>query len=931
MPGAWPDISQKLPLSTQPQLDPQDPTSNNDDDHWTSPFRPRSRIVRGEADHSGASPQIHAVPILSTQPQLDPRDSTSNNEDNHWVSPFRRRWGIGRGKADQSGSSPQTIPVPILKTQNDTDARNENTTPEEVDQSSLGPKIDPVPILNTQKDTDAGKDNDADPSRLSQPSHQLDDGRNQSRSLRFPSHIRSITPQRPRCKKPDVLGPKPFMTLSCAQPIRANQSRPRKPVVTLKTLQTLQQADEEEKRVQAMIKDSNSQKVAIANLKNERDNLKNQTRDSKTCLGLYEQELKKQWTKVQEKDDVIAGLEKRVEDYADLEERLRAKVKFAKFRADLYEGLDKKGNDMTICEYREISKAQWLRAENAEKHVRQMDRDLAHAHSQLQDTHNSSEEILMLQQKLDTSLENSHKANREIQRLQEALTKSDNNAKEIFRQCVEHIQGLNEGPNQELQRLNQLRTQEQVRADQEVQRINQLRTQEIARADQEVQRINQLRMQEIARADQEVQRINQLRTQEQARANQEVQRLNELMTQEKARADQAEHANRNLQQTNAEQAILRERVQNETARLKRLADERGERASNAARQIGEKTQELAELTDRANHAEAKVEDLEHKISNLETAVAQKEEAAREPSPNPEAASAVKELNDRLERELEDARELLEELSADEMDSSCRDQLEKLVFTNNCFGVVEEEIEDHHAPSVEALNNILEESMANLDNLHLIENGDRPSLVRQLKEAHYTRMRIDEIIEDAQLLGQVYLDEEDIARITKILGKPRTLPDPAPSAASQPNNSTPSPLYNPVRPQQPPLTMPPCNPEFPLPTSTAGPTSGAPPPFNPLWSLTQPANPSTSAPSSTPYRPSTFASTGSTLASLIPLLNLNEEASESDSDNELPEAFAGQYDEESDSDDAIVPPVGQRPIRKAVSRRRPNYPKAADFM
>ena len=38
------------------------------------------------------------------------------------------------------------------------------------------------------------------------------------------------------------------------------------------------------------------------------------------------------------------------------------------------------------------------------------------------------------------------------------------------------------------------------------------------------------------------------------------------------------------------------------------------------------------------------------------------------------------------------------------------------------------------------------------------------MVRQLKEAHSIRKRIDEIIEDAQLLGEAYLDAEETEKI-----------------------------------------------------------------------------------------------------------------------------------------------------------------------
>lgn len=66
------------------------------------------------------------------------------------------------------------------------------------------------------------------------------------------------------------------------------------------------------------------------------------------------------------------------------------------------------------------------------------------------------------------------------------------------------------------------------------------------------------------------------------------------------------------------------------------------------------------------------------------------------------------------------------------------------------------------------------AVPNLDCLNLIENTDRPVLVRQLKEAYSMRQRIDVIVEDAQLLGNVYLDAEETEKIKEILMRPRTL-------------------------------------------------------------------------------------------------------------------------------------------------------------
>ncbi len=708
--------------------------------------------------------------------------------------------------------------------------------------------------------------------------------------------------------------------LQLCQAMKANQARPRKPPPTT---HKPKHSDEKAKKVQATIKVSDSQIPTITNLANELDRLKQQLRtsdavrdmykreakelqhtikisdsqiptinnltnerdrlkqllcSSNDVLDLYKRELNKTSATVQDKDDMIAtikedklALERRVEEHAELEEDMMSKLQFAEFRADLLEGLDKKGDDKLICKLREDVNAQWLRATNAEEHVRRLEHDLTHANSQLQQGCNARNEIQTLQQKLDTSVANAQKADYEIQELRKALEASNNHATDIYQQAVAHIQSLGES------------------------------------------------------------------------ASQEVQRLIELGNQVEARANEAELANRGLQQTNAEQATAIRTLQYEAQKWKDLSEDRTEKASVAAREVEQKTQQLEERTGRANDAEAKVEGLKQKIFKLETAVAQKGEAAREPSPDFEKACVITEQADRFERELEEATELLEELAASGMDKACRDVLENLVYTNQTFKSVEAECEDDNAPSVKGVNSILEDAMANLNHLHLIENADRPVLVRQTMEAHGVRMRIDEIMIDAELSDLTYLEKEEKEKIKKILKSPRTLSGLEATAssslssplASHPNTSTAAPLYNPPRPQQAPSTAPSQLPGLHLPglqltNPTASPTTGAPPPFNPLFNSTQPANPSTPA---LPYRLSPAASAST---SLIPLLNLPQDSfssdSSSDSDDELPEAFEGQYDEESDSDDAMVPPVGERPKRQPVSRRRRSqHPEAAVFM
>ena len=54
----------------------------------------------------------------------------------------------------------------------------------------------------------------------------------------------------------------------------------------------------------------------------------------------------------------------------------------------------------------------------------------------------------------------------------------------------------------------------------------------------------------------------------------------------------------------------------------------------------------------------------------------------------------------------------------------------------------------------------EDADPNLDGLKLIKNTKRPVLIRQLKEVHGMKKRIDKIIKNAELRGEVYLDAED---------------------------------------------------------------------------------------------------------------------------------------------------------------------------
>ena len=65
----------------------------------------------------------------------------------------------------------------------------------------------------------------------------------------------------------------------------------------------------------------------------------------------------------------------------------------------------------------------------------------------------------------------------------------------------------------------------------------------------------------------------------------------------------------------------------------------------------EKTRQLEDHNTRAKDADAKVADLERQIFNLETDAVQREEAAGNPSSNPEADSTLTDQAERLEREL----------------------------------------------------------------------------------------------------------------------------------------------------------------------------------------------------------------------------------------------------------------------------------------
>ena len=71
----------------------------------------------------------------------------------------------------------------------------------------------------------------------------------------------------------------------------------------------------------------------------------------------------------------------------------------------------------------------------------------------------------------------------------------------------------------------------------------------------------------------------------------------------------------------------------------------------------------------------------------------------------------------------------------------------------------------------------EDADPNLDGLKLIKNTKGPVLIRQLKEVHGMKKRIDEIMKNAELRGEVYLDAEDKrwvgSRIWRWCSCPRT--------------------------------------------------------------------------------------------------------------------------------------------------------------
>ena len=746
------------------------------------------------------------------------------------------------------------------------------------------------------------------------------------------------------------------------------RDRDEEPRIEVEAIQTPATRDrDEEPRIEVeAIQTPTTRGRVISNLESQCDRLKQRLSDRDEQLDACKRELEMTSAKVQEKEDIIAGmkedkvaLERRIEkDKQALEEEVEAhakckdKLQVAAFRAEVCEYFfDKRAaNDEVICKYRQDVNAQFLRANEAEAKVRRLENVLNKAHSELEQGRDAREEIETLQQQLDASVASSQKAQYEIQKLQKALETSNNNITNIYQQGHAYFESIKEEASQEIQKVVELGSQVEARAN------------EAELANRGLQ--------------QEVQRVVELSSQMETRANQaelanrglqqEVQRVVELSSQMETRANQAELANRGLQHANAEQATAIGALQLEAQKWKALAEDCSKRATAAERELEgkleQKTRQLEEHNTRATNADTKIADLERKVSdlerqifNLETDATQREEAARNPSSNPEADIALTNQAERLERELEEATELLEEVvGSSEMDPAYRDALETLVYTNQCFKAIENEFEDNYAATVDGLNSILEDAIPNLDDLHLIDNTEKPILPRQLKEAHGVRQRIDEILEDAQLLGEVYLDAEETAKIKEILSLPRTLsgedgegatlisptsppqsrsPSPSPPPpASQPTISSPAPLYNPPRPQQPTSTTPLHLPGLQLTAPTASPTTGAPPPFNPLW-----ATPQTAAP--TPQAPSALASLGS---SLLPLLNdlpqpTTSSSSDSDSDSDvMPEAFEGQYDEESSDEEEApkvrVPPVGQRQIRQPVSRRRkPNYPKAADFM
>ena len=720
------------------------------------------------------------------------------------------------------------------------------------------------------------------------------------------------------------------------------RDRDEEPRIEVEAIQTPTTRDrDEEPRIEVeAIQTPTTRGRVISNLESQCDRLKQRLSDRDEQLDACKRELEMTSAKVQEKEDMIAGmkedkvaLERRIEkDKQALEEEVEAhakckdKLQVAAFRAEVCEYFfDKRAaNDEVICKYRQDVNAQFLRANEAEAKVRRLENVLNKAHSELEQGRDAREEIETLQQQLDASVASSQKAQYEIQELQKALETSKNNITNIYQQGHAYFESIKEEASQEIQKVVELGSQVEARAN------------------------------EAELANRGLQ--------------QEIQRVVELSSQMETRANQAELANRGLQHANAEQATAIGALQLEAQKWKTLAEDRSKRATAAERELEgkleQKTLELEEHNTRATNADTKVADLERKVSdlerqifNLETDVTQREEAAGNPSSNPEADIALTKQAERLERELEEATELLEEVvGSSEMDPAYRDALETLVYTNQCFKAIENEFEDNYAATVDGLNSILEDAIPNLDDLHLIDDTEKPILPRQLKEAHGVRQRIDEILEDAQLLGEVYLDAEETAKIKEILSLPRTLsgedgegatlisptsppqspsPSPSPSPpppASQPTISSPAPLYNPPRPQQPTSTTPLHLPGLHLTHPTASPTTGAPPPFNPLWATPQPA-------AASPQAPSALASLGS---SLLPLLNdfpqpTTTSPSDSDSDSDvMREAFEGQYDEESSDEEEApkvrVPPIGQRQIRQPVSRRRkPNYPKAADFM
>lgn len=730
----------------------------------------------------------------------------------------------------------------------------------------------------------------------------------------FPSHM--LPSLEHRVNEFEVLAPaqkrrRCYARISYDNPARprVNESRPTKPPLMRHKLQS----PPKEAKKAAIVTEttSNISNPAMAYLENKLAQFRTLLHDREAQLALYKQKLEatqrgQECTTAIMKAAQLA-LEKAVEEHAISEETTATKLKQAEYEVAVRDYWNDSGD--VIKELRKESKAQWQRANDAQQRIQRLEEELAHANAELHEARGASEQTSTLQQRLNTSVESARNADQEIQRLRAAVTTSENYAQDIQRQALEHIQALTKN------------------------------------------------------------------------ANQQVQRLSELGANVEARANQAEQANRTLQATNEEQAALIRTFQHEGKRLENVAEDHRERASLGATKIGELEQQVSERSNRAQNAEAKVKELEQKIISLETTAAEKGEVAEigdateepeEPSPDDEmeAACAITSLNNRLDRELDEANALLEELALKGMDDLCQDALESLVKTNQVFKQVEEHFEENVSTAVDEVDTILEDAMSDLDMLRFSDIADRPVLVQQVRKVHHARSLIDEITMNAQILRAVYLDDEQITEIKRILKSPRPLPKTAAAAATpssppprarQPTTTTSfstattttsAPLYNPPRPQ--PSTTQRSLPGFHtagmhipglptylpgLPTNpTASPTTGAPTPYNPLFNTRTPSTTSPTAPTPSslralipeysPHAPSPLRSEYNPhVASPSPESEWDAEQDaegETDDENVMPEAFAGEHDHGSDYDDddkVVVPPVPSRPIRQPVSRRR----------